>query len=37
MGIATVIVYLRRDRSQDAAKQNAFIDSITVGLRDTKQ
>lgn len=34
LGIAALAAYLRRDKSQDQAKQDAFIDSITVGLRD---
>jgi len=37
LGIAAVAAYLRRDTSQDQSKQNAFIDSITVGLSNTKQ
>ena len=34
IGIGAVVAYVRRDKSQDEIKQQAFIDSITVGLRD---
>ncbi len=35
IGIAAIILYVYRDRSQDAIKQQLFIDSITgSGLWD---